>query len=101
MEASYTRSALLISNAFLFESAGDEGSSRSVPVARPPQLPPCPPLTDASVLAGRTGGPARLRLAPVFLGSPHQAPCLPQGGADSVSGQLLPNAATKHIEDSR
>lgn len=73
-----TPSALLLSDAFLFVSAGDEGSSRSVPSPGPPQLPPCPPLSNASVLAGRAGRPTRFRLSPVFSGSTHQAPRVPQ-----------------------
>lgn len=82
-------------------SAGDEGSSRPVPPPCPPQLPPCPPLSDASVLAGWSRGPASFRLAPVLLGPAHQAPCLPQGRANSVSTQLLANARTQHIRGSR
>lgn len=82
-------------NVSLALSAGDEGSSRPVSSPCPPQLPPCPPLSDASVLAGRSRGPASLRLAAVFVGSAHQAPCLPEGGANSVRQQFLASACTK------
>ncbi len=84
-----------MSDVSLALSAGDEGSSRPVSSPCPPQLPPCAPLSDASVLAGRSRGPASLRLAAVLVGSAHQAPCLPQGGANSVRQQLLANACTK------
>lgn len=38
----------------LASSVGDEGSSGPVSPPRPTQLPPCPPLLDAPVLAGRS-----------------------------------------------
>lgn len=84
------------SNVSLALFGGDEGRSRPVSPPCPPQLPSCPPLSDASVLAGWSRGPASLRLTPVLLGSAHQAPCLPQSGANSVRRQLLANACTKH-----
>lgn len=77
--------------------AGDEGSGRPVPSPCPPQLPPCPPLSHASVLAGRSRGPSSLRLPPVLLGSAHQAPRHPQDGANSVRR----HTRDKHIRGSR
>lgn len=82
-------------------AAGDEGSNRPISSPCPPQLPPSPPLFDASMLAGWSRGPASLRLAPVLLGSAHQAPCLPQGRANSVRSQRLATACPKHIRGSR
>ena len=96
MRGNYTRlltpSALLIFPVSLALSAGDEGRSGPVSSPGPPQLPLCPPLSDASVLAGRPRGPAGLRLAPLLLGPAHQAPRLSQGGANSVRHQLLASA---------
>lgn len=51
--------------------AGHEGCGRPVSSPCPSQLPPCPPLSDAPVLAGRSRGQASLRLPPVLLGSAH------------------------------
>lgn len=67
-------------------SAGDEGSIRPVSPPCPTQLPPCHPLTDAPVLAGRSRGQAVVRNPPVLSGSAHQASRLPQDGAEQVRG---------------
>lgn len=75
-------SSLLISS--LSFSAGDEGSGRPVSPPRPTQLPSCPPLSDASVLASRSRGQTDVWHPPFLFGSAYQAPCLPQGRASSV-----------------
>lgn len=75
-------------NVFLtLSSSGDEGSSRPVSPPRPPQLPPRPPLPHAPVLAGRSGGQAGVRIPPVLIGPAHQAPRLPEDGAEQVRGR--------------
>lgn len=85
---SLTQHTIWTANVFLaLSSAGDEGSSRPVSSPRPTQLPPCPPLADAPVLAGRSRGQAAVRNPPVLSGSAHQASRLPQDGAEQVRGR--------------
>lgn len=90
---SLTQQTIWTTSVFLaLSSAGDEGSSRPVSSPRPTQLPPCPPLADAPVLAGRSRGQADVRNPPVLSGSAHPASRLPQDGAEQVRGR-------KHIRD--